>query len=268
LIRVDSRVVGAGEPRPLPWPGSSIRLLTASRTGVVAAADEDGVVRWAKVTAGSELAISQPVAREPRLTDLVLAPDGRTLVMVVDRRLVTLVDVESSQRIGGWDSGEHLLGPIEVSPDGQLLASGGDLLVVFRLLTGEPVAEVRGHEQPTDAIAFSPDGRFLATGSQDGLAKVWSVADWGELEVLRGHLLGVHAVAFSPDGRRLATGSVSGEAVKLWDLGVQQEVLTLAWPGVLVNRLAFSTDGSELLAGSAESGTCVWASGARGNGGG
>ena len=71
--------------------------------------------------------------------------------------------------------------------------------------------------------------------------------------------MGVHAVAFSTDGRRVATGSVSAEAVKLWDVGVEQEVLTLPWAGVLVNRLAFSADGRLLMAVGSGSGTRVWA---------
>jgi WD40 repeat protein len=196
--------------------------------------------------------------QELALSDLRLTADGRHLVTISEARLVTVYQADTGQRVVTWDSGEHALGPTDVSPDGRLLASGGAMLMVFDLMSGEPVAEIQSHRQPTDAVVFSPDGRLLATGSQEGLAKVWESVHWTETAVLRGHLLGVHAVAFSPDGGRLATGSVAGEAVKLWDLGVGQEVLTLAWPGALVDRLAFSPSGGTLMAAGSEAGTRLW----------
>ena len=56
------------------------------------------------------------------------------------------------------------------------------------------------------SVAFSPDGRTLATGSDDKTARLWEVASGKEIATLRGHESGVYFVAFSPDGRTLATG--------------------------------------------------------------
>ena len=68
-----------------------------------------------------------------------------------------------------------------------------------------------------------------------------------ELAVLRGFLLGVQSVAFSPDGTRLATGGGgSKEAIKLWDMESQQELLTLEGQGSLFDSSAFSPDGNLL----------------------
>jgi WD40 repeat protein len=74
-------------------------------------------------------------------------------------------------------------------------------------------------------VAFSPDGKRLATGSFGGTAKLWDTATGQEMGALKGHSDGVHSVAFSPDGKRLATGSFD-RTVRLWDAATEQEVLS------------------------------------------
>ena len=75
-------------------------------------------------------------------------------------------------------------------------------------------------------MAWSPDGKRLATGSDDKTAKVWDAASGQELLTLRGHDRAVESVAWSPDGKRLATGS-DDKTAKVWDAASGQELLTL-----------------------------------------
>jgi WD40 repeat protein len=87
------------------------------------------------------------------------------------------------------------------------------------------IATLRGHEDIVWSVAFSPDGRTLATGSRDKTARLWEVASGKEIAMLRGHENIVRSVAFSPDGRTLATGS-HDKTARLWPLG--QRVIDLA----------------------------------------
>jgi WD40 repeat protein len=76
---------------------------------------------------------------------------------------------------------------------------------------------LRGHGGWVLGVAFSPDGRSLATGSIDKTARLWDVATGNEITILHG-LDAVNSITFSPDGRKLATGSLDG-AARLWPVG-------------------------------------------------
>ena len=66
-------------------------------------------------------------------------------------------------------------------------------------------------------VAYSPDGRLLASGSADKTVRIWDLATGQEIRTLVGHTDWVTGVSFSPDGRRLASSSYDG-TVKIWDL--------------------------------------------------
>jgi len=119
-----------------------------------------------------------------------------------------------------------------------------------------------GHSQSLRAAAFSPDGRFIITGSDDKTAKLWDPATGVEVRTFAGHTLAVRTVAFSPDGRLVAaaanlawTVNLFGNkrddlTVRLWDAADGAELRVLTGHTKAVETVVFAPDGRSVLTGS------------------
>ncbi|MFG2967027.1 MULTISPECIES: CHAT domain-containing protein [unclassified Streptomyces] len=152
----------------------------------------------------------------------------------------------------------HWVVSMAVHPEGRLLATGSRKLVrVWDVVNGHSTWERRlgGWSTMVNAIAFSPDGSRLATGSTDNIARVWEMASRSVvLELTHRHF--VNTVDFDATGRYLATGSADATAC-VWDLSTGTRLLSLRHARA-VKAVRFSPNGRWLLTASEDKNAYVW----------
>lgn len=141
------------------------------------------------------------------------------------------------------------------SPDGLGLLIGTDSTLSLRDLTGEIVAEFKGHKKLINSASFSPDGSKIITASNDNTSAIYSSK--GELlKVLSSHNNAVYCAIFSPDGKYCATAG-EDSVVIITDLQTNKEVLARGHSGC-VTCLAFSPDGKYLMSGGCDKKVIRW----------
>jgi WD40 repeat protein/tRNA A-37 threonylcarbamoyl transferase component Bud32 len=113
-----------------------------------------------------------------------------------------------------------------------------------------------GHRSEVCHIAYSPDGRQLASSSRDGTIKLWNAENGRQLETLHGHKGDVNSVTYSPDGKKLASGA-DDRTVKLWDVATRRELAILGGHGGDVMSVEFSPNG-KLLASAGNKTILLW----------
>jgi len=193
-------VNATSQPRSLPVPPKSLIGPSASSSlfafnhdgSLIASAAKSRSIKINEAASGRELLTLTP-ERGLGVTNLGWSPDGRLLASSVEetRPGVTI------DNIANMDSFSGLL---------------NYSIRLWDATSGRELRTLTGHTAATRATAFSPDGRLLASGGDDAVVKLWDTATGREIATLRGHSLGVKAVAFSDDGKLLVSGSDDGSA--------------------------------------------------------
>jgi hypothetical protein len=119
---------------------------------------------------------------------------------------------------------------------------------LWRADNGQPLAEPIKHGRSVNGVAFSPDGKTLLTGSDDGTARLWRAANGQPLAEQIKVGSPFYAVAFSPDGKTIMTGSNDGTA-RLWRAVNGQPLTEPIKIGSIIRAVSFSPDGKTIMTG-------------------
>ena len=225
---------GAAACVPTSVMSSTIKAATLLAAG-------QSVVR--SVISMNVAALTEGVAKAMFLTKLKM---GMALLLVVALGLALMMHSALAQRQG---QGEPEAKDRERQPKGDLDDP--------RQRAEEPKlrATLQGHTQPVQSVAFSPDGKTIASGSRDMTIKLWDVATGKERATLMGHS---NYVVFSPDSKSLASFGGSDMTVKLWDVSTGKERATFRGHTRPLYGLAFSPDGKTIASGSFDNTVKLW----------
>ncbi|MBI1830776.1 MAG: WD40 repeat domain-containing protein [Planctomycetes bacterium] len=245
--------VGIGAKMPKVWDigkqvevtkleeiqNSASMSLAFSRDGKVlaSASRRRAVVLWdaktGKVIATFEgLVLKKPeTGTNAGIYSVVFSPDGKTLAAGSAKKMIRLFDLTTLRETASW-SDEHKHGgySMAISPDGKTLATGasdqflkggfnvtdGDIHL-WDVQTKKKTAVLKGHASTVYGLAFSPDGKTLASCSSDKTVRLWDVATNNPIATLREHTDAVYCIAYSPNGKTLASGG-KDKTIKLWDV--------------------------------------------------
>ncbi|MDW7973025.1 MAG: caspase family protein [Thermodesulfovibrio sp.] len=269
----------------------------------IASGSMDNTVKLWEVSSGKRINIFK--GNSIFVTSVVFSPDGNYIASGGDDNTVKLWEVSSGKNIRIFKGHNKYVTSLAFFPDGRYLASGSEdnTVKLWEVSSGKNIRTFKdngvrgkteyiiievsserekifeGRNRGVTSIAFSPDGRYIASGSHDTTIKLWEVSSGKKMKTFKGHSSWITSVAFSPDGRYLASGS-EDNTVKLWeinsekvknginyinlfailfsDLNIEKEIKTFKEHSKGVTSIAFSPDGKYIISGSKDNTVKLW----------
>jgi WD40 repeat protein/serine/threonine protein kinase len=251
---------------PTDSPAQSVCI---SANGVLAAGLRDGSIALWDLKSGT----NRGALREHRasVNSVAFSPDGATLASTSQDGTLRIWDFVNAKRLFTSAESHEPLSRVCFSPDGKLIAAGGkksneltppgsdrgNLVHVWDAASGALLFSLAGHAAPVRTVCFAPDGRALASGSDDQTVRIWDLAEQRCVAVLAGHRYAVFGLSYRGDGKLLASGDGGGE-IKLWDVQQGRNLASLSRDKEIVFGVHFSGDGRSLSSWGNDKLVTIW----------
>lgn len=189
--------------------------------------------------------------------------DGKYLAAIGKDGTTILWDAKSGKevyRLPGSTAPNDAFGTqrLAFSADGTRLAvADSNLIKIWGVSSGDLLSTLTGHKYDVWAVAFSPDGKRLASGGfNEGAVRIWDIST-GEALILEGHTAAIEGLAFHPNGEWLATAS-DDFTMKIWDTATGELLREVVDFQDVVDGVAFNSDGTRLAATSTGVELRIW----------
>lgn len=211
---------------------------------------------------------------------ITFTPDNQIMISGGNDRIITLRNLKTGKIIRTFNEHSGSIYALCISSDGQTLISGSrDTTIKIwhlhtidtyqsnstnRLIGDGLIDTFIGHSDSINSIAITPNGKIIASGSEDNTIRLWDLNTGECLATLDGHEAGVRTIAISPDGQLLVSGSAD-KTIKLWQLPSMKNepicpdpIYSLTGHSDDVKCLAISQDGQILVSGSQDKTIKLW----------
>ena len=220
----------------------------------LASMDAEMTITLWNIDTGQQIRSSQIPERLLGFSD-----DGRIFIKLTANQSIALVDTETGNEVKQLAGPATRIRSVTISKNGKRVASLdlNNITTIWNADSGERLRSFKGQEQVTSQVAFSPDGRTLATGGIfDQRVNLWDVETGARINGPNVHVNGTYSLTFSPDGQVLACGVY--RAIELWNLAPVQKNIELGGQAIGFSSVRFSPDGKYVLGGTSGRSIKLW----------
>ncbi len=181
----------------------------------------------------------------PNVSSIALSSDGELLagvsgdILGLDKSQVKIWNINTGKELRNLLGLSNWIWSVSFSPDGNVLAAAtwDGKIKVWNINTGNPIKNLEGI-----AVSFSPDGKFLATGSdaqeEGGSVTLWDTETWEKKHVLEKHAGGISSIVYNPIDNSMAAATYA--SIKLWDTNLGEEIRTLQGGSEIINTFSYN----------------------------